>query len=251
MNLKIVLLILTLITVNKIMAQTTGTLQVSTTTKSAGGNFAPKNIVAVWVENENGQFVKTLAAYANARKTYLNTWEALTSSAGSIYNTVDAVTGATRSSHGTINCSWNGTDYKGNLVGDGTYNLRFELTDKNSTGNRASFLFSKGNAIQTLTPANVPSFESTSIKWEPIVLTGIETKTQQKDVGITFDPSSGQLSVLGGIVQSLEIYNQAGQLIFKKQASVANITNFQNGAYIIVVKTNNGYLSRKIIKVGE
>jgi len=237
-----------MVTISEIMAQSTGTLQITTTTSNAGGNYAPKNIVAVWVETENGQFVKTLAAYANSRKTHLNTWETSTTNAGSVYNTVDAVTGATRKSHGTISCSWNGTDYKGNEVEDGTYKLRFELTDKNSTGNFASFPFSKSSVIQKLTPANVPSFASTSIIWEPLVPTGFEAISQQKEVIINYEPSSGLLSVSGGSVQRIEIYNLAGQLVLKNQSSVSNISDFQNGAYIINVKTDNGNFSRKIIK---
>ena len=81
-------------------AQTEGTLTVSLTTSSAGGNYSPRNIVAIWIEDDNGNFVKTLMAYANVRKTHLNTWEASTSAAGSIYNVVDAITGVTKTSHG-------------------------------------------------------------------------------------------------------------------------------------------------------
>jgi len=251
MNLKYILLFVSMISIGEMMAQSTGTLQITTTTSNAGGNYAPRNIVAVWVETENGQFVKTLVAYANSRKTHLNTWESSTTKAGSAYNTVDAVTGATRSSHGTINCSWNGTDYKRNKVEDGTYKLRFELTDKNSTGNFASFPFSKSNIPQKQTPANVPSFASTSILWTPSVPNGLEAMSQQKEVEINWEPSSCQLSVPGDNVKYLEIYNLAGQLVLKNQSSFANLTNFQNGAYIIVVKTNNGNFSKKIIKGGN
>lgn len=247
MNKNLILLLMFIITVNVIFAQTTGKLQVTTTTKGTGGNYAPKNIVAIWVENENGQFVKTLAAYANSRKTYLNTWEASTTNAGSVYNSVDAITGATRSSHGTITCSWNGTDYKGNAVGDGTYNLRFELTDKHATGNLASIPFSKSSSMQELSPANVPSFESTSVRWQPASMTGIETRSQRKELKVSYDPSSGQLSVSGVTVQKLEIYNIAGQLVFRKEASFVNTNSFQNGIYIVVVKTENHTYSQKVI----
>jgi hypothetical protein len=248
MNLKFVLLFVSMITFKVILAQTTGNLQVTTTTKGTGGNYAPKNIVAVWVENENGQFVKTLATYANSRKAYLNTWGSSTTKVGSAYNTVDAITGATRTSHGTITCSWNGTDYKGNVVGDGTYNLRLELTDKHSTGNLASYTFSKGSVFQSQTPADVPSFTSTSIKWEPVTITGLETKSQRKELKITYDPSTCQLSVSGVTVTKMEIYNFAGQLVFKKQTSFANLNSFQNGVYIVVVKADNGNFTQKIIK---
>jgi hypothetical protein len=178
----------------------------------------------------------------------LNTWGSSTTKAGSAYNTVDGITGATRTSHGTITCSWNGTDYKGNEVGDGTYNLRFELTDKHSTGNLASYTFSKGSVLQSQTPSDVPSFTSTSIKWEPVTITGLETKSQRKELKMTYDPSTCQLSVSGVIVTKMEIYNLAGQLVFKKQTSFANLNSFKNGVYIVVVKADNEKFTQKIIK---
>ena len=50
------------------LTSTPGTLHVTTLTSAAGGNYAPRNIVAVWVEDSNGVFVKTLLAYANTYK---------------------------------------------------------------------------------------------------------------------------------------------------------------------------------------
>jgi len=55
------------------LAQTTGDLVVTTTTSEAGGNYAPRNIVAIWIENDQGEFVKTLLAFAQNRKSHLNT----------------------------------------------------------------------------------------------------------------------------------------------------------------------------------
>jgi len=141
---------------------TTG-LIVSVVTTTAGGSYAPKNVVAIWIENSAGTFVKTLTVYAQARKSDLTYWE--TSSAG---NTVDAVTGATQSKFGTVYGSWNGKDKNGITAPDGTYRVCMEITDKNSTGNYSSFTFTKGAAAETVKPANTPSFSSISIKWMPL-----------------------------------------------------------------------------------
>jgi len=62
---KICILLLICLSANWIIAQTNGTLAVSVTTSSTGGNYAPRNIVAIWVEDNSGKFVKTLLAYAN------------------------------------------------------------------------------------------------------------------------------------------------------------------------------------------
>lgn len=88
-----------------INAQTNGTLSVSVVISSTGGNFAHRNVLAIWIEDNIGKFVKTLLAYANSRKTHLNTWEASTTTAGSAFNSVDAITGATQSTHSTRTCS--------------------------------------------------------------------------------------------------------------------------------------------------
>lgn len=73
-------------------AQTCGTLSVSVATSSSGGNYAPRNILGIRIEDNSGKFVKTLLAYANTRKTHLNTWEASTTTAGSVFNSVVDIT---------------------------------------------------------------------------------------------------------------------------------------------------------------
>ena len=159
--------LLILLTAFLMNAQTEGVLTVTTTTSETGGNFAPKNIVSVWIEDDSGNFVKTLLAYAQTQIGHLNIWEASTTAAGSLFNVVDAITGATQSDHGTRVCSWNGTDINGITVTDGAYKVWMELTDKNSTGNYSSFNFTKNTNPENQTPADVPSFSSISIDWVP------------------------------------------------------------------------------------
>lgn len=149
---------------NTISAPTNTTgLTVSVVTSSADGIYAPKNVVAIWIENSDGQFIKTLTVYAKARISYLTNWE---SASGG--NTADALTGATQTTHGTIYGSWNGTDAKGFTVPDGNYKVCMELTDKNSTGSYSSFNFTKGITTESLKPGNTPSFSTVTIKWVPL-----------------------------------------------------------------------------------
>lgn len=143
-------------------ASTTG-LNVSVVTSSAGGTYAPRHVLAIWIENSAGTFVKTLVAYVKDRDYDLTAWK--TSSTG---NTVDALTGATQTSDGTISGTWNGTDVSGKVVADGTYRVCMELTDKGSTGNFSFFTFAKGLVALTITPPNAPSFSSINIKWVPL-----------------------------------------------------------------------------------
>lgn len=139
-------------------------LYVSVATSTAGGNYSPRNIVAIWVTDSSGKFVKTLTVYADKRKSDLTNWVSASNK-----NTTDAVTGATLTSFGTITAKWNGTNTSGTVVADGSYNLCMELTDKGGTGNYSKFEFTKGATELSLTPANVSSFSSISIKWMPLL----------------------------------------------------------------------------------
>jgi len=141
----------------------TSGLIVSSVTGTTCGGYPPRNVIAIWIENNSGTFVKTLTVKAGTRKSDLTKW---TSSSNG--NTVDANTGATLSSFGTVTGIWNGTDANGKVVADGSYKVCMELTDKSSTGNYSSFTFTKGTVAETQTPSNAPSFSSISIKWLPL-----------------------------------------------------------------------------------
>lgn len=143
--------------------KTAGSLAVTATTSTYSGQYAPRHVLAIWVESSSGTFVKSLMVYAQARKEHLTNWLSTTSSG----NTTDAVTGATLSSHGTRNCIWNGKDASGNLVGDGAYKVCVEYTESNGTGKIARFGFTKGTSADTQTPAAASGVSSVSLKWTP------------------------------------------------------------------------------------
>lgn len=227
--------------------QTNGVLTVSTTTSSTGGTYAPKNIVAIWIENNTGNFVKTLLCYAQTRITHLNTWEASTTAAGSTYNTLDAITGATQSNHATRTCSWNGKDFNGNVVSDGTYRLRIELTDKNSTGNISTFSFIKGINTDNQTPSNVPSFSSISIKWAPSI-SNLNEIVSDENFKIFPNPTTDKFKIIGNNIIEVEIRNIFGELIDLNSSPLVDLSNQPKGIYLIKVKTDKAIITKKIIK---
>jgi len=229
------------------LAQTSGTLTVTATTSSTGGNYAPKKIVAMWIEDEQGNWVKTLLAYAATRKTHLNTWEAATTEAGSPFNTVDAITGATRSSHATRTCTWNGTGVDGTLVPDGNYKVWMELTDKNGTGNFSSFPFTKDTNAQNLTPLNVPSFGSISITWEP-VLTGVGEHALSAMYSVYPNPTTGVFRVIGEHIDRIEVLNVAGGLITESKTTKLDISAQPDGVYYVRIHTAQGMAVKKVMK---
>ena len=239
----------TSISISGIHAQTAGTLTVSVATSSTGGNYAPKNVVAIWVEDAQGNFVKTLLAYAANRKTHLNTWEASTTAAGSPFNTVDAITGATKTSHATRTCTWNGMDVNGTLVADGSYKLRMELTDKNNTGNFSTFTFTKGVETENLTPANVPSFASISIVWDPL-FASVEDNSFAESYKVYPNPSTGVFNITGKNVKAVEIRNVAGAIIFEGTSSSIDLSQQPDGIYYLEITTEKGPITKKIMKNG-
>lgn len=143
------------------------------TTQSPRPQFAPKNIVAVWVETPTGQFVRTLAQWAATRKQYLLAWN--TSSKG---NNVDAVTGATFPTHGTRTVSWDLRDVNKTLVANGTYVVKMELADGNSTAttqnNEASFMLTVGpNPVNMTTSGG--GFNKVMINYNPVGMVDLGT----------------------------------------------------------------------------
>ena len=231
-----------------LFAQTTGELTVSVATSSTGGKYQPKNIMSIWIEDADGNFVKTLLVNANKRKTHLNNWQASTSNSGSEYNSVDAISGATKGNHSTRTCSWNGTDYNKAIVTDGTYNLRMELTDKNSTGNYSSFSFTKGPNSDIQTPSNKPSFSSLSFSWIPTVSNVIFENSNENNYIIFPNPGNGIFKHTARNTKEVEIRNIVGKLITKSNSQNMDISNQKNGTYLIYFKTNNGIVIKKFIK---
>lgn len=143
--------------------KTDGTFNASVSTSSYNGQYAPHNVVAIWIESNSGTFVKSLVIKAAQRKSYLTNW--LKSSGGS---TTDATTGATVNNHNsTYNVSWNGKNSAGTTVGDGTYKLCVEFTENNGTGKFATFTFAKGTVTDSQTPGSKSNVTVGSLSWTP------------------------------------------------------------------------------------
>jgi len=148
------------VTTIAVSANTTGSLSVAFTTTSASGQYNPANVVAVWIKNSGGVFVKSLLVYAAQRKADLTSWSSNTSK-----NTTDAITGATQNSHAARSCAWNGTNTSGTVVANGSYTVCMEIND----GNRKyyEYTIAKGATAATQSPANATGFSGISLKWTP------------------------------------------------------------------------------------
>lgn len=229
-------------------AQSEGSLSVSVTTSSSGGNFAPKHIMAVWVEDSIENFLKTLLAYADRRIQYLNTWEAATDAKGIMYNRTDAVTGATRTSHGTRTCTWDGTDYNKNAVPDGKYYVCMELTDKHATGNYSRFAFIKGES-NSASPANVPSFSSISIDWQKSATVDAPVFSAPDNLSIFPNPTSGVVKITGTAIDKIEVHSISGAMVLNNfNENKIDLSDLKNGIYLLKITSNDKLVIKKIIK---
>ena len=154
-------------------------------TVPAGGNFAPKHVLAIWVESNN-TFVKTRKAMAGIRKQYLYTW-----AAASNFNTVDAITGATLNNHQTHTVTWDCTDLNGDIVPDGDYVVYTEFTDQHAQGPLYSITFTKGPDPQTLIMPDETYFKDIELTFVPVVSDfTVNTTEACQDDEITFTDAS-------------------------------------------------------------
>jgi len=162
-------ILISVVLLSALNAQTNGVLTVTTTTERTGlpgKNYAPRHCLAIWVEDSEGKFVKTLLVNAAKYRNMLSRWASTTAAAGSRFNSVDAVTGATNNTHGTRSCKWDGTDLKGNVMPDGTYKIVMEITDQDRPGRLAEFVFVKGKEPYDNKFDPKPGFESILLQWK-------------------------------------------------------------------------------------
>jgi hypothetical protein len=119
---------------------------------------AASNQFAVWIEDSQGRYVKTLYATrytANGgwrqRPTSIPVWVAKSGLAGLTRTQIDAVTGATPRA-GRLTYTWDGTDSRGTALPPGSYAICLEgtLRWENQVMYRAQILLGSGPAMPTV-----------------------------------------------------------------------------------------------------
>ena len=259
-------------------AQTAGKLSITTTTSCtdpkypagsllSNSDFSPLNCVAIWIEEVNGTFVKSLSVWADLRKEDLITWAKSSSMDITGLTPVvvkdptklflpqpDGTTGATLQDYGTINCSWDGKNKAGVLMPDGTYKVQFELTDNGLIKNQGTGVyrnltvtFTKGPSSSTQTPANVTSFGKNTITWTP-GSTGIEDLKYAILYSVYPNPTKASIFVNGPEIQKIEITDLNGKSVLKSNQQKINLSALINGTYIVNISTVHGTIVKKVIK---
>ncbi len=227
-------------------------------TTSPGGNFSPKNIGAIWIEDANGNFVRTLQVWAERRIQYLYTWNNRTGA-----NKTDAVTGATLSTHQSHKVSWNVKDANGNDVPNGVYTMRIELTDQHAQGPLGSYTFPVGEATNSKEFADETNFHDIEISW-----TSMTTDvTENADVPVAYElaqnypnPFNPTTAISYTLAQEspveLAVYNATGErvatLVHQAQPAGAHSVQFDasalpTGVYLYTITTANFSQTKKML----
>jgi hypothetical protein len=231
-----------------ILAQT---ISFTFTTITDNGPFSPKHVLAVWVEDGNGNFVKSLKVMANKRIQYLYSWNARSGG-----NKVDAITGATLGSHQTHTLSWNCTNLSENIVPDGDYKLVVEFTDQHAQGPKYSIPFTKGSSSVHLTAPNQTNFKDMVVDYSAPVSVGQQVLDEQ--LQIFPNPAHGAFTLSmpadPGAVIHLRILDITGKEVSKQELKAGegnswkiDVSSFRKGLYFLSISAQNQNFARRLI----
>ena len=143
LSLMIAAMLLSVVAVAQNSKKASKTLEVSFNYQKQGGPGS--NQYAIWIENEKGEFVKTLfvTSYTSkgrsrggekaqrgyiVRPTCVPVWVKTSKAEEKTDQQLDAVTGATPQNSGTQTFTWDFTDEQGKAVPQGTYKIKVEAT---------------------------------------------------------------------------------------------------------------------------
>ena len=271
-------------------AQTAGTLTFSFNQPqptSPAPNAGIKNVLAVWIENASGTFIKTKYRFvSNSTKDHLPTWAAksggtLTNAIATTCNTTDAISGATctatttttgtipagsvrPTAFGTKTVTWDGKNVvgttNGTVVADGTYKIWIESTWVDSGSNNhnelISFTFTKGPANVHLTPTGDTYINTVVIDWVAAPLAVDEVKNQEPAVVIYPVPSTGLFNLdLKNELNDIKVFNLLGQIVYNESnlkntfetTKKLDLSHLNNGNYIISLTNENGTSNYEVV----
>lgn len=255
------------------MAQTAGTLTFNFTEVAKANSVTyqsqGRHIIVVWIENNNGTFVKTLlkngGSTQGSTEDHLPTWSvnaggtqnnctnANSTGASSSSPTVQSVSGATLTSFTNRLTSWNGKDVTGNVVADGSYKVFIEETWSHSGTVVRSFNFTKGSSADVQSPTADANFSNISLAWNP-ASSGIEENSVNTGVKIYPNPSAdGIFNVEFTKANEISVIDAAGTTIYQTTVDAnattkaINLSQFSNGVYFINVVDGDHSSQQKVV----
>lgn len=173
-----------------------GVLTILYETANPGGKYRGLNVQAVWVEKPDGAFVKTLDSWGDKHAKQLKQW-----TAADKQWKIHARTGATLTAYGTCISRWDATDVSGQIVPDGDYVVRFELTNDNAPKKkflRAALPFYKNDQPLTVGALNEGGYKQILFSWQPGLteqpLSKPVNSPLKKDPNMILDQLNGSLT---------------------------------------------------------
>jgi hypothetical protein len=144
---------------------TPGELTIEFQTDTYGGFYEPENCGAVWIEDEEGQYVATPMIWAGLRTRNLFVWDARRCQT----DRPDVIASATLTEHGKRHmATWDGLDQLQKVVPDGNYVLNIEVTeDEFDYGEYITVPFEKGPTAFTLEPDDTTSVKNLKLSFTP------------------------------------------------------------------------------------
>lgn len=240
-------------------SQTEGTLTFTFTETVPN---ASKNVMAVWIVDNSGTFVKTrMRFWGNGTNDHLPSWKSNCNQ-----NVVDAITGPTRTSSsnptafGVKTVVWDGKDVSGTTVADGTYKIYVESSwnnpepPNNQHSTIINFAFEKSAVATNNTPTGNNNFSNITIDWVPAVVSG-ETEIVNESVSVYPNPSSGLVQINFKEINSVSrilVENIQGEVVYQETLNkditglqTLNLQDLSNGIYFIEVLTIDNSKSSK------
>jgi len=223
-------------------------------TKTYNGPYGPDHVMAVWVTNANGAFVKTIDKHAAARVQYLTNWIASTPTK----NVVDATTGSTFAHPSTVaTYTWNCTDVNRAVVPDGNYFINVEFTEADATGKYMKYPFTIGAASSVTVPnaTTNPGMYYTSVSYSTTI--SAQTPINEAKAGqvynICYQPNAKVLQVKydaqmhHGVVAKIfdAKGEQVSQQIVPDGSSSIVLNNLSKGVYLIKFVDSKGTIETK------
>jgi len=253
-----------------LQAQTDGTLTF-TFTHSKPSSYS-EDFLAVWVEHNNGTFVKAKMRYVEQEPDHLPLFAVRAGgTAGNCFDSKidvsDATTGATLSSSttpaawGTYTVVWDGKDLAGTTVIDGDYKMFVESAWKegpsNTSDHTANFTFSKSSTASSFAPADGTYIKSVSINWAPASL-GLDDNTlDNNNILIYPNPSNGifNINFKNVTVNKIEAVDFLGRVVYSENVNttkinspkIMNLSHNAKGLYILKFYSDKGSWSHKIV----
>lgn len=157
---------------------TKGTVTVQFATVSYDGEYAPLNYGAVWFEDGSAKFIKTAKRWAGAaHATDLVAWTKASGGWGSVFggggnaaDMMDAMSSATIRTHQMHMITWNLQDAQKQLVPDGDYVAKLEMSEsraRDRAGPVLTIKFKKGPMPQMVDVPAQEGFMGITLRYMP------------------------------------------------------------------------------------